>query len=194
MSFLLFVLVGTGLAATATVVLRRRPDHRTAMRQGMALALTITGVDHFVSAGTRYVPMMPDVLAPWALALVYGTGAAELLGALGLLLPKTLGAGWGWPNLQRHAGMALAAMFCVLVVANINVAIKGTGVDGLTFFGPTYLWVRPLMQPIYVVWVLYAVGVWPRAGLARRASARRPEPARRMQFHPQGSRNARRCP
>lgn len=163
MSFLLFVLVGTGLAALAKVVLRQRPDRRTAMRHGMALALTFTGIDHFVSAESRYAPMLPDVLAPWALPLVYGTGVAELLGALGLLLPATLGARWGWPKLQRHAGIALAVMFCALVAANVNVAIKGTGVDGLNFLGPVYFWIRPMLQPIFVLWVLYAVGVWPGA-------------------------------
>lgn len=174
MSFLLFILIGTALAWIPQRLIGQGADRRMAMRQGMALALTFTGVDHFVSAHSRYVPMIPDPLAEWALPLVQFTGAAELAGALGLAVPASLYARLGWPNLQRLAGSALAVMFCCLVAANINVAIKGTGVDGLNFLGPIYFWIRPALQPLFVGWVLYAVGAWPReAGTTRAGSVRR---------------------
>lgn len=164
MSFLMFILLGTAVAGLLQGWLAGIRDHRMAMRHGMALALTFTGIDHFVSAQTRYVPMIPDMLAPLALALVQFTGTAELLGALGLAVPSALAARCGWPGMRKSVGVALAVMFCALVVANINVAIKGTGVDGLNFLGPIYFWIRPLLQPIFVIWALYATGV---IGLAR---------------------------
>jgi uncharacterized membrane protein len=159
--------LGLPLAATLLAYLPQfflgdRHDHRMAMRHGLAMALIFTGVDHFVSAGTRYVPMIPDALAPMALELVLLSGAAELLGAIGLLVPLGVYRRLCLPNLQRVAGASLAAMFALLVIANINVAVKGIGVEGLPF-GRTYFMVRPLLQPLFMAWALYCVGfpLWP---------------------------------
>ncbi|HEX6362319.1 MAG TPA: hypothetical protein VFZ93_05160, partial [Albitalea sp.] len=105
MSFLLFLLACSLLAYVPQFFLGDRRDRRMAMRHGMALALLFTGVDHFVHAGTRYVPMIPDLLAPAALPLVHVTGAAELLGAVGLLVPVSLYRRLGLPDLQRAAGI-----------------------------------------------------------------------------------------
>ena len=41
-----------------------------------------------------------------------------------------------------------------------NVAMKGGGVDGLSF-GQWYFWLRPAFQPLIIFWVLYAAGVMP---------------------------------
>ena len=157
MSFLAFVLVGTLLAYVPQYFFGNRRDHRMAMRHGLALALLFTGVDHFVHAHSRYVPMIPDFLAPLALPLVHITGVAELLGAVGLLVPASLYRRLGWPALQRAAGVSLAVLFALLVVANINVAVKGTGVEGLDF-GSAYFLVRPFFQPLFIAWALYSVG------------------------------------
>jgi uncharacterized membrane protein len=158
MSFLALIVVAGLLAYVPQYFFGNRRDHRMAMRHGLALGLLFTGIDHFVNAGTRYVPMIPDPLADWALALVYFTGAAELAGAIGLLVPVAVFRRLGLPNLQRTAGIALAVMFAFLVVANINVALKGTGVAGLEF-GRTYFVLRPFFQPIFIAWALYCVGV-----------------------------------
>lgn len=158
MSFLVFILIGTLLAYLPQRLLSTNRDHRLAMRQGMALALLFTGTDHFLNAQTRYVPMIPEALSALALPLVHVTGAAELLGAIGLIVPAALYRRLGLPNLQRAAGIALAVMFSLLVVANINVALKGTGVEGLDF-GRAYFVLRPFFQPIFILWALYSVGV-----------------------------------
>jgi len=173
MSFLLFILAGSLLAYLPQYFLGDRSDYRMAMRHGMALALLFTGVDHFLNAGTRYVPMIPDLLSPIALPLVHFTGAAELLGAVGLLVPAAIHRRLGLPNLQRTTGIALAVMFSLLVIANINVAIKGTGVEGLDF-GQAYFVLRPFFQPLFIAWALYSVGMtpWPwRRPLRRRVCA-----------------------
>lgn len=139
----------------------RRLGLRDSMRWGMALGFLFTGVDHFVSGAMRYAPMLPPMLAEHALFWVYLTGAAELLGALGLLVPVRVFERLGLPNLQRQAGIWLAVMLACVVIANINVALQGQTVQGLEF-GAWYFWVRPLFQPVFVLWALYCVGVWPR--------------------------------
>ena len=157
MSFLAFLILGSLLAYVPQYFFGDRRDHRMAMRHGLALALIFTGTDHFIHPISRYVPMIPDAMSSIGLELVYFTGAAELLGAAGLLVPASLYRRLGLPNLQRAAGAALAAMFGLLVIANINVALKGTGVDGLDF-GRAYFVVRPLFQPVFIAWALYCVG------------------------------------
>jgi uncharacterized membrane protein len=107
------------------------------------------------------VPMIPPALAEHALAWVYATGAAELAGAVGLLVPVSVYQRLGLPNLQRQAGIWLAVMLVCVVAANINVALQGQTVQGLDF-GAWYFWVRPLFQPVFVFWALYSVGFWPQ--------------------------------
>ena len=48
-------------------------------------------------------------------------------------------------------------LFALLVVASINVAVKGTGVEGLDF-GSAYFVLRPFFQPLFIAWALYSVG------------------------------------
>jgi uncharacterized membrane protein len=158
MSFLIVILVGSLIAYIPQYIWGDRRDHRMAMRHGLAIGLSLTGVDHFLSATSRYVPMMPDFLSGAALPLVYFTGVAELAGALGLVLPVGVCVRLGLPNLQRLAGILLALMFALLVIANVNVAIKGTGVEGLEF-GQTYFVLRPFLQPVFILWALYSVGI-----------------------------------
>ena len=136
----------------------RRSDPRPAMRVGMAAMLILTGTDHFVNAYTRYLPMMPDFFGSTALPLVYFTGVTEIAGALGLVMPLSVYRRLGLPNLRRAAGIALALMFTAIVIANINVALKGQQVAGLAF-GQWYFWLRPLLQPVFIVWALFAAEV-----------------------------------
>ncbi len=158
MSFLLLITAASLLAWIPQALLGIPRDFRMAMRHGLALGLVFTGIDHFVSAETRYVPMIPPFLASQALFLVQASGAAELLGAVALLMPSGLYRWLRLPDLRPAAGIALAVMFAVLVIANINVAMQGTQVEGLEF-GRTYYLIRPFLQPIFILWALYSTGV-----------------------------------
>ena len=158
MSFLALLIVASALAWLAQYPFSDRRDLRLAMRHGLALALLFTGTDHFVNDQARYLPMMPAAFGPLALPLVWISGAAELAGAIALLVPVRLANRLGWPGLHRAAGIALAVMFALLVIANINMAIQGTDVKGLEF-GQTYLVIRPFLQPIFMLWALHAGGV-----------------------------------
>lgn len=102
--------------------------------------------------------MLPDFLADYALGLVYFSGAAELVGAVGLVVPLSVYRRLGLPNLRKWAGIGLAVMLALLVAANVNVAIEGSSVRGLEF-GSWYYWLRPFIQPLFILWALFVSGV-----------------------------------
>ncbi|RMX06457.1 hypothetical protein D8I35_07965 [Corticibacter populi] len=136
----------------------RRLDLRDAMRWGAGLAFLLTGTDHFLHDQTRYLPMIPEFFSAAALPLVWLTGAAEMAGAIGLLLPLRWNRALGWPAMRQTAGACLGVLLCFLVIANIHVAVQGSSVQGLPF-GIWYFWLRPLFQPLIIAWVLFAAGI-----------------------------------
>lgn len=181
MSFLLLMAAVAAFSWVVSFVLRHPASLRDAMRFGAVGAFLFTGVDHFISVDVRYLPMMPAFFGGLARPLVLVTGAAEIAGAIGLLVPLSAYRRLGLPNLRHAAGIALAVMLAFLVIANINVALKGVGVDGLPF-ARWYFWARPAFQPLIIIWVLYAAGVTSRAtiGGARPPQWRRGETVREL--------------
>ncbi len=157
MAFFILMLGISLLAYLPQYFFGDRKDYRMALRHGMVGGFIFTGIDHFVSAQARYVPMMPEVLSDYALALVYFSGAAELAGAIGLVVPLMVYRKLGLPNLRKWAGIGIAVMLVFLVIANVNVALKGESVQGLEF-GAWYYWLRLLFQPIFIIWALYVSG------------------------------------
>lgn len=170
MSFLLLMSVVAVVDALVQKTRSGRWELRRAMRHGMVGGFLFTGVDHFVHDTERYLPMMPPWFEPLSLELVWFTGAAELAGAIGLLLPPRLYRRLGLPDLRRAAGIGLALLLSVVVVANVHVALSGATVDGLPF-GAWYYWMRPFLQPLIVLWALYAGNV---IGARRTGVAARP--------------------
>jgi len=49
-------------------------------------------------------------------------------------------------------------MLALLVDANVNVAIEGSSVRGLEL-SSWYYWLRPFVQPLFILWALFASGV-----------------------------------
>ena len=94
---------------------------------------------------------------PWPEAVIFWTGIAEILGAIGLLIPASA---FGWARPVAGMGLALYAL-CVFP-ANINHAVNDIAIDGRDldwlYHGP-----RLAFQPIAIWWALYAGGVinWP---------------------------------
>src|SRR5690606_8752676 len=122
MSFLLLMSFVAVLSAAARWLLGRPRDVQAAMREGMVAAFLFTGVDHFVHDTTRYLPMMPPWFEPLSLELVWFTGAAEIAGAIGLLLPAQVYRRLGLPDLRPAAGLGLALLLGFVVIANVHVA------------------------------------------------------------------------
>ena len=123
---------------------------RTAMRWVLALFYLVAGFVH-LSTPTLFMPVMPDwVPAPYSVILF--TGACELAGAAGLLIPRV----------RWLAGLMLALYAVCVFPVNIKHAFYGPPILGLSnmwlYHGP-----RLLLQPVLVWWALYAAEVidWP---------------------------------
>ncbi|MCS3685235.1 DoxX family protein [Salinibacter ruber] len=110
----------------------------------IALLFAAAGTAHFVrpSAFTRIVP--PYLPAPYA--LVYVSGAAELLGALGVLVP----------GLRRYAGWGLILLALAVFPANVHMALHPADFEGIPAWA---LYLRLPLQVVLVGWIYWALGL-----------------------------------
>ena len=145
---LFFALLAVLTAAIA--LLHRESDWPQRMRFAMAVTLIAVGIDHWTNPG-RYLAMMPPWM-PLHYEVVLFTGAAEIAGALGLVLRKT----------RALAGLALAFYFVAVFPANIHNALNGLAVDGLPQ-ATWYYWARLPFQPVAIWWALFSAQLihWP---------------------------------
>jgi uncharacterized membrane protein len=129
-----------------------------AMRRAMAVALLFTGASHLA---------MPDAFrvyfpgwVPFADALVYATGAVEVVGGLALFGRRH----------RARVGLAVAAYFVLVFPANVYVAVAGgeASLPGL-LDGAWYPWVRLPFQALFVWWALRSTQPPAPAGRPRRA-------------------------
>ena len=130
-----------------------RRDWRMPLRHGMAAAFLFAGIDHLLHLETRYLPMIPPYLSAYGRDLVVASGIMELLGAVALLLPGRWRRHWRAAWLRPAAGLALALLLSVMVLANAHMATTQASVDGLPF-GPLYYTLRPFLQPFIILWAL----------------------------------------
>jgi uncharacterized membrane protein len=149
--------------AVAWALTRYRPDRTLAGRVALAVMLFVTASAHFFDRASL-VAMVPSFV-PARAALVYATGAAELLFAVALLARPRPWLGW-----------VLAAFFVALLPANVYSALAGVGLGG---HGPGYLLFRVPLQLLFIAWALIATKAvrWPR-GRHRGAPSGDPLPAR----------------
>jgi uncharacterized membrane protein len=112
---------------------------QTVARWLAAIFFLVAGANHFRSPEI-YLGMMPPWL-PWPEALNYISGAAEMLGGLGLL----------WAPVRRLAGWGLIALLIAVFPANVHVALQGQmpGFD----VSPLTLWLRLPFQALFIAWV-----------------------------------------
>ncbi|MCS3750824.1 putative membrane protein [Salinibacter ruber] len=110
----------------------------------IALLFAVAGTAHFVrpSAFARIVP--PYLPAPYA--LVYVSGAAELLGALGVLVP----------GLRRYAGWGLILLALAVFPANVHMALHPADFEGIPAWA---LYLRLPLQVALVGWIYWALGL-----------------------------------
>ncbi len=103
-----------------------------------ALGFCVSGVGHFViTDGFRKI--VPPFL-PAPTELVYISGVFEVLGGIGLLIPRT----------RRAAGWGLAALLLAVYPANIYHAVSGVKVGGI-IDQPIYHVFRIPMQ-FFLIW------------------------------------------
>lgn len=109
----------------------------------LAAAFYITaGVLHFLRP-EFYMRIMPPYM-PWHAALVAISGGAEIVGGLGLLIPKT----------QRWAAWGLIALLIAVFPANWFMATHPTEAAAAALPGWA-LWGRLPLQALFVWWLLW---------------------------------------
>ncbi len=115
----------------------------TVSRYIIAAIFLTAGMLHFVKT-RAYVEVMPKYI-PWHEAMVLISGAAEIVGAIGILIPKTrLLAGWG-----------LIILLIVVFPVNIQMAIYAYQQQQWSFKFILYLLRLPL-QFVLIYWIYWA--------------------------------------
>jgi uncharacterized membrane protein len=110
-------------------------------RVGLSLFFLFTSIGHFIKTEEMAAMLPPSV--PYRLGLIYITGICELLGAVGVWIPR----------LTRLTGFLLILMLIGVLPANIYSAINRVDFGGHGV-GPAYLLVRMPFQ-IFVIWWTY---------------------------------------
>lgn len=121
----------------------------------LAVMLAVTAAAHFVPESVTVMPNHADLVrmvppfVPFPGFVVYLTGVLEVLGAAGLVLAST----------RRSAGICLAALFVLMLPANIYAAVAGVPFNGDE---ATPLWERIPEQVLYIGIALWAAGLLAR--------------------------------
>ena len=104
------------------------------------------GVLHVLAPGL-FLPIMPPSI-PYPRQVVVATGVAEIMGAVGLLMPRV----------RRAAAIGLALYAVGVYPANVYHALARKNVpplpDSWWYHGP-----RLAFQPVFVWWALYSGGL-----------------------------------
>ena len=112
------------------------------MRWVLTVFMVAAGINHFL-APAPYVAMVPDAL-PAPVLLVQISGVAEILGGLGLILPKP----------RRLAAWGLIALFVAVFPANVNMAVNHLPL-GTHHVGAALLWARLPLQLVLIAWAAW---------------------------------------
>ena len=106
----------------------------------LALFFMAAGFNHFLNPAP-YLSMIPPYLpCPHALNIL--SGAAEMAGGVGILLPPT----------RLLAGWSLVALLVAVFPANLNVALHGWKGENIA---PWLLWARLPFQPLIMALVYW---------------------------------------
>lgn len=110
----------------------------------VGLGMIAIGITHFTNP-EPFVRIMPAAL-PAHLELVYISGAFEILGGVGFLIPQT----------RRWASWGLIALFVAVFPANINMAINEIQLNPAEPMPVWAMWARLPMQGVIIalVWWL----------------------------------------
>jgi uncharacterized membrane protein len=105
----------------------------------MALLMIAIGVTHFLRTADFVAIVPPWLPSPRALVLI--SGACEIAGGFGLLVPR----------LRRAAAIGLVLLYIAVFPANCNMALHNIQPPGAHI--PTVLlWVRLPFQALFIAW------------------------------------------
>lgn len=111
-------------------------DWESATRVGLAVMFLFTAAAHFNSTRPDMVAMVPPFVPSPELMVTF-TGIAEILGAIGLLVPRT----------RRIAGIALIVFLLAVLPANVYAAQAGVTIRGAA---ATPIIPRVLLQLLFI--------------------------------------------
>ncbi|MEZ2446391.1 hypothetical protein AB6805_32010 [Chitinophaga sp. RCC_12] len=114
-------------------------------RISAAVMFLMIGITHLIKP--RKLTYMIEGMIPYPLFMVLFTGALEVLLGVGLLFPDT----------QYYAGWGLMILLVAMFPANIRVAVLNLPAPGGLPSKPWYIWSRLLFQPVYILWIWWAI-------------------------------------
>jgi uncharacterized membrane protein len=143
--FLLLLLIGPFLFITLLPRWGPRFNVRPSVRArvGLSMFFAFTAIGHFIKTEEMAAMLPPSV--PYRVELIYSTGMLELLGAIGVWIPK----------LMKLTGLCLIVMLIAVLPANIYSAFNHVPFGGHES-GPTYLLVRVPFQLLVIAWTYFA--------------------------------------
>lgn len=115
----------------------------TRARIGLSFFFIFTAIGHFIK--TEEMAAMLPAFVPNRVAIIIVTGILELLGAIGVWIPR----------LKRITGWCIMLMLIGFLPANIYSAINHIEFGGHGS-GPAYLLVRIPFQLLVIAWAYYA--------------------------------------
>lgn len=131
----------------------RLSSWREAGLVAVAIMFLFTGATHFTDMKHDYAAMLPEFV-PNKLWIIYLTGALQVTGAVGLLVPRT----------RRLAGVCLALLLVAMFPGNVYAALNGIEFRGEP---PTPLWLRTPIQLFFIGMVLWVSVRVPSRGVGR---------------------------
>ena len=141
---IVFAVLAIAFAVVLALPTRRGRRHpRDAAGVAMAVAMVFAGVSHFLMPGP-FVAHLPEWV-PSREALVYFTGALEVLLGVGLVGPAPY---------RPLVAVTLVAYLLAVFPANVYVAVADVEIDGQP--GGVYQWIRLPFQAVFIGWVLWS--------------------------------------
>lgn len=115
-------------------------------RYALAVMFLFTSTAHFNKMRHDFARMMPTIFRN-PMPVVYFTGVCEILGAVGVLLPRT----------RSLAGFCLCLFLLAVLPANIKAARGSLTIAGRR---ATNLWLRIPMQLLFLVLIAWSTQPW----------------------------------
>lgn len=115
---------------------------KTALLWVLGLSMVAVGVAHFVSP-EPFMRIVPPPLPPKG--AVYLSGVFEILGGVGLLIPRT----------RRFAAWGLIALYVAVFPANIYMALNDIQLDPANPMPTWGAWARLPFQALFIAWAYW---------------------------------------
>lgn len=141
MTVFILIFIFTGILYLAALLkINPLKDFKNNARIATGLTFIFTGVSHFLMPDT-FMKLMPPFI-PFPLAMVYISGVFEILGGIGLIVPKT----------KLAASYGLILLLLAVYPANIYVAVENIQLGGF-MSNSIYQWFRVFLQIPLIFWV-----------------------------------------